>query len=209
MGKDGKPRKAWGPWGSDGDPVEGWRPQGEMGTPERDWEPGEGQGPWGGVRTLGRDRGLKEGWGLQRGTPERTETSGRDVDPLKRWGPIKDGDARKGWGPQKGREIQGRDDNPREWERAEPFLPPCHMPQAGSFPHRSRPALLVTGPCHPASDTAQEPAWDSTWVPSPPTPQLLCFSTFLPNSQAPRVQGSSNPGVAPPCSPHTKGGTAA
>lgn len=90
---------------------------------ERIGEPGEGWGALGETRIVGRDGEPREGLGLQREAPERTETSVRDVDPVGRWEPTKNGEARKAGDAGEGQKPQGMMGTPR---RAEPFLPLCH-----------------------------------------------------------------------------------
>lgn len=122
-----------------------------------------------------RDGEPREGLGLWRETPERTETSVRDMDPVERWEPTRNGEPRKAGDPREGQKPQGMMGTPR---RVEPFLPLCHTPWAGSFLCPLRPGLPVPTSHHKLGTAEGQDLGSITppaaplflFPPPPPTP---------------------------------------
>lgn len=187
-----------------------------METPGRDGDPREALGTWGRTGTLGRRADPGEGQGSQggMGTPESDPRKDRDF--REGCGPSEEMGTRKGWGCQEGMGTPERQGDPGEGWRyqgmGEGRAIPAPLPHATGWllptPLEASPARHRAMPPH-VGHSAGAGLGQHLGPITPPPPQPLCFSTFLPNSQAPRVQGSSNPGVAPPRSPHAKWDTAA
>lgn len=134
--------------------------------------------------TTGRDKDCEEGWEAQRGFGTSERNLRKDRDFHEGCGPCGEMGTHKEWGGQKGRRPWGRTETPRNDgdlgtpRRAEPFLPLCHTPWAGSFLCHLRPVLPVPRPCHHE--------WQSS---GPITPSAGPLFLFPPQPLSPRGPG--------------------